>query len=51
MIKRIIKLEYYNKKYLFINILLFYFKLIVNKCSIIIPVEILSQDNYLINQI
>ena len=48
MIKRIIKLEYFNKKYLFINILLFYFKLIVNKCSIIIPVEILSQDNYLI---
>ena len=48
MIKRIIKLEYFNKKYLFINILLFYFKLIANECSIIIPVEILSQDNYLI---
>ena len=48
MLKRIIKLEYFNKKYLFINILLFYFKLIANECSIIIPVEILSQDNYLI---
>ena len=33
---------------MFINILLFYFKLIANECSIIIPVEILSQDNYLI---
>jgi len=48
MIKRIIKLEYFNKKFMFINFLLFYFKLIANECSIIIPVEILSQDNYLI---
>lgn len=48
MIKRIIKFEYFNKKYLLINILLFYFKLIVNECSIIISVEILSKDNYII---
>jgi len=49
MIKRIIKLENSNKRYISINIIILFFILIVNDCSIILPVEILSLNNYQIN--
>ena len=49
MIKRIIKLENSNKRYISINIIILFFILIVNDYSIILPVEILSLNNYQIN--
>ena len=49
MIKLIIEKEHFNKRYISINILISFFILIVNECSIILPIEILSLSNYQIN--